>query len=391
MNLLFFINSNNQSKGGAVFAPIIIRDVIIDFYNLKIDTLFFKEKRFWNLIFNFNISKPKYKKLNNKSNSFEFDSISQLLIWLFKNLKNYNLLVFHGIWSYIYVIGSIFCILARKPFCFHPHGSLDPFDFNKKKRLIKSFLGFLIYKFIFSFSSGLIFTSYLELVRSKTFNVKISKYIGCLTSPNELSNKEINFERINKLKHEYKIFKNKKILLFLSRIDSKKGLDILLKSLALIKSNSDNYVLLIAGVGEKNYSNYINNLIKSLNLDSEVRLLGHIENDKKIEIMKISDLFILPSLNENFGIAIVEALQNNLPVLITKDVYIHEAIIRESAGYLCNRDPHDLADLIQKILNNPRYNKTNQYLNCFNKNFSRQKCAQENFNIYSEIIKSYAK
>ena len=388
MNYLFIIKSNNKTKGGSVFAPLIIRDVITDIYKLKIDTLFFKEVNFRSLLFNLKISDPKVIKVNQQSNAVEIESIIQLLIWLFKNINDYNLVIVHGIWSYIYIFSSLFCIFFKKPFCFHPHGSLDPFDICKKKRIFKYFIGYFIYRNIFNYCSGIIFTSNLESQKSKIFGSSVNKYIANLTSPTKIDNLKLNGNQISEIKKKYLLKKEKKILLFLSRIDSKKGLDILLKSLSILNQEKKIAVLLIAGVGNKKYMKYISNLIKELDLTDDIRLLGHISGEEKSDIIKISDLFVLPTLNENFGIAIVEALQNNLPVLITKDVYIHEDIINENAGYLCNREPLQLSDKIKSLLfllNDVKNEK--QYSNCFNRKFSREICAKQHVNIYSRLSK----
>ena len=387
MNYLFIIKSNNKTKGGSVFAPLIIRDVITEFYKTKISTLFFKETNFFCLLFTLNFSQPKYVKVNNQSFSIEIDSISQLLIWFLKNINKYNLVILHGVWSNIYIISSLLCLIFKKPFCFHPHGSLDTFDINKRKKFFKKLNGYLFYRNIFSHSSGLIFTSILESNRSKTYGANVNKYIAKLTSPNKTDNRKLDKHKVLKIKKKYKIKKEKKILLFLSRIDPKKGLDILLEALYLINKEEKSMVLIIAGIGNKNYINYIKKLIKKLNLGEDVRLLGHVSGNEKSDIMKISDLFVLPTLNENFGIAIVESLQNNLPVLITKDVYIYKEILKENACYICDRDPYNLSIKISNILIHRKDNKyEKKYINCFNNKFSREICAQEHFNIYKKLI-----
>lgn len=391
MKFLFVITSNNETRGGSVFAPIIVRDVIVDFYKINIDTIFFKEANFFKLFFNLNISKPNFSRINDYSNNIEFESFAQLLTWLFKNIRKYDLSILHGIWANIIIITSLFCISQRKPFCIHSHGALDPFDINKKKKIIKNFIGNTIYKFIFNFSSGIIFTSSLELLRSRTFKAKVNKFIATLTSPNEEGIKEMNFEQISLIKEKYNITSNKKIILFLSRIDYKKGLDILIKCLSKLTSENKSILLLIAGEGEKTYVGYIKNIIKNLGIDNHIKFLGHIKGRNKYELMQISDLFVLPSLNENFGIAVVEALQNKLPVVISKEVYIHEEIINHNAGYLCSRDPEQLSNLINSLLFSEKglNSKTNNQIDCFEKYFSRKKCAADHFKIYTQILDQF--
>jgi len=368
-------------------APTIIRDVITEYHKTRVDLIFFKKTSIFNLFFKLNFSNPNIKKFNNNSSIIEISSFSQLFYWLINNNKNYNLFILHGIWTPLILLTSLYLSISRKPFCFHPHGALDPFDLNKKKKFLKNIFGIIFYNLIFNFSSGLIFTSILEAKRSKTFGAKPFKYIATLSSPFKEIGEELSIYQTKNLRDKYQIEENQRILLFLSRIDSKKGLDILLKSLKLINEEKKSVVLLIAGSGEKNYTKFIKNLIDKLNLKKYVRFIGHVSGKKKLELFKISDLFILPSLNENFGIAIVESLQNKLPVLITKEVYIHKKIIKNKAGYLCNRNPLQLANLIIKILESDNIKEPEIYLNCFNSNFSRERCAIEHFRIYSELSK----
>ena len=387
--LLFVLKSTSKSEGGSVFAPMMVRDLLVKNENFNIDILSFKVKNIFEFLFNINFSKPNYTNSNNKSCTIEFISISQYIIWLISNLNKYNLVVLHGIWSFIYLISSLFSLIFRVPYCFHPHGSLDPFDINKKKRILKNFLGYSIYKLIFKFSMGFIFTTTLEASRAQSFDTKIKKYIATLTSPNETKIKKYNSEYLNKVKANYDLEKNEKILLFLSRIDPKKGLDILLKAFYLFNKRNKRNIsasLLVAGNGNKEYLKYINNIKDELNLNSKIKFLGRVDGDKKIDLMQISDLFVLPTLNENFGISVVEALQNNLTVLITKNVYIHETIIKNKAGYICNRNIEDLALKIDKILFEDQNQLIVRSYNCYKANFSREKCSKDHSEIYIKMI-----
>lgn len=386
MNWLFILNTANEQSGGVVSAPIIIRDGITDFYNVRVDLLHFKETNIWNRFFKIIFSQPKIVEVNPKSNLIEITSISQLLFWMFKNMKNYNLFIIQGIWPYIYMLISLIFVVFKKPFCFHSHGALDPFDINKSKKSLKTFLGFFVYKFLFNCSSGIIFTSKLEAFYAKTFGSDTPKFIATLSTPSIKKNKILTAYQEKKIRKNYNIKSDEKILLFLNRIDQYKGLDILIKSLSNINFKEFPLVLVIAGKVEKKYKYYIEKLIKKLNLEKNIRLVGFLQGNKKIEIMKISDLYVLPTCKENFGIAIVEALQNKLPVIITKEVYISEIIIESKAGYICDRNSKNLSKLIKNILKKRNLIDLNNCKICFEKNFSKEKCAKEHFKIYSEMV-----
>ena len=105
-------------------------------------------------------------------------------------------------------------------------------------------------------------------------------------------------------------------LLFLSRLHPKKGLDNLLAAWERIKPH--HWQLIIAGSGEEDYVKAIRLQIETLGLGKTVKLVGAIEGEAKWNLYSSSDLFVLPTFSENFGIVVAEALGSGLPVITTK-------------------------------------------------------------------------
>ena len=108
-----------------------------------------------------------------------------------------------------------------------------------------------------------------------------------------------------------------KKLLFLSRIHPKKGIESLLKAWSNVYNNHPNWILDIVGPGKKKYVNKLKKIIEELKLE-RVRISGPLYGREKEVVYMDSDLFILPTHNENFGMVVAEALSYSLPVIVSK-------------------------------------------------------------------------
>jgi len=110
--------------------------------------------------------------------------------------------------------------------------------------------------------------------------------------------------------------KQKKTLLFLSRIHEKKGLLNLVEAWARLQPK--NWQLVIAGPSEKGYQGVIEKRIQELKLTETISFPGEVVGDSKWQLYHQADLFVLPTLSENFGIVVAEALACKTPVITTK-------------------------------------------------------------------------
>lgn len=118
---------------------------------------------------------------------------------------------------------------------------------------------------------------------------------------------------------------------FISRIDPKKGLDLLIK--ALSKVNFD-YQLLIAGEGEAKYVNELKELSVALGNDHQLEWVGWKNGERKFDFLAGVDLFALTSHNENFGVVVIEALSVGTPVLVSNKVGLYKYIEANDLGWV---------------------------------------------------------
>lgn len=113
-------------------------------------------------------------------------------------------------------------------------------------------------------------------------------------------------------------WERKKNILFLSRIHVKKGIEFLLEAVSLLKSQLDGYTVTIAGEGDKEYISFLKSKTKELGIDKMVDFCGGVYGERKWELYRNADVFVLPTYSENFGIVIAEALASGTPVITTK-------------------------------------------------------------------------
>jgi len=105
-------------------------------------------------------------------------------------------------------------------------------------------------------------------------------------------------------------------ILFLSRVHPKKGLELLIKAVALLENRK--FKITIAGEGEQTYIEFLKKLTVQYEVSNLFNFVGGVYDDKKWEMYYQTDLFVLPTFSENFGIVVAEALATGIPVITTK-------------------------------------------------------------------------
>lgn len=109
-----------------------------------------------------------------------------------------------------------------------------------------------------------------------------------------------------------------KTILFLSRIHEKKGLNFLIETTALLKSELKGYQIVIAGEGDLSYIDILKQMVSQAGVQDIISFAGGVYGDEKWNLFRKADIFILPTFSENFGIAIAESLASGTPVITTK-------------------------------------------------------------------------
>jgi glycosyltransferase involved in cell wall biosynthesis len=147
-------------------------------------------------------------------------------------------------------------------------------------------------------------------------------------------------------------------IVFIGRLHPKKGFDLLLPSFARVRAAMPQARLVIAGVGEPEYEASLVSEIEKLGLRDAVEFTGFIEGQAKGDLLRRAAVFCLPSYEENFGVAVVEALGAGLPVVITKGVDLWPSVASYESGLVAETSIEALAVALLALLKNPGLRRT---------------------------------
>lgn len=252
----------------------------------------------------------------------------------------------HAVFSLVTLKAAAVARRQGVPYFLHPHGSLDPFDLRKRARL-KRVLGPWLLAPVLAGAAGVICTSSLEAERLVTFGAKPRRVVVALpvpVAPTRDPGVRVRFRR------QYGIGGHCPVVLFLSRLDYKKGLEFLIPAVAALRAERPDLRLLLVGAGDESYSARVQQLLRAHRALDWTIQTGFLSGADKLAAFAASDIFALPSRNENFGMVIVEAMQAGLPVVISDEVYIHREIAAAGAGRVCRTSVESCAGALQALL-----------------------------------------
>lgn len=292
---------------------------------------------------------------------FIFDNIQfSLEFKKFIDLKliQYDLIHIHGLYRFP---TSYAAYKARKlniPYIISTHGSLDPYLYkqSKKNLFLKRLWEILIDFPIIKKADGIHCTSDIE--KKKINKLNLNKKI--FTIPIFISNIffEKKREKKNKFRKIYGFSDNDFIILFLGRLNFKKGLDLLIPAFDKINKKFKQTKLLMVGPNPDGYlENVVNPLIKKHRINKEVSYLKPQYDKNLIACYKNSNLFVLPSYTENFGLTIFEAMSQKIPVVVSNQVDLAPVINKNNLARICNCNVGSLVEKITQVLKNKKENQ----------------------------------
>ena len=277
-----------------------------------------------------------------------------LILWFLKNLRNYEVIHIHGIYRFPVDIAFIIAFLYRNKFVFSPHGSLDPYLFNRSdNKLIGFFLKKLIHLILYYPLKNAFFhfTAEDEKRLCMLKNIVSKSFI---IPPIAFEIKEIGILNKNYLKSILKISKETFLIGYIGRLHEKKNIDSLIKAFNKISLETKADIgLFILGPGRKEYRNYLEKIIDATQ-NNKIFLFDQKPHSEIKKFMYGLDLYALPSHSENFGITIIEALSVGTPVLISDKVNIHQNIKNYNCGKIVKNDLNSIIAGLSELINNPK-------------------------------------
>lgn len=273
-----------------------------------------------------------------------------LLQWLGQNAKNYDIAHIHALFSPVTSLAATVARRQKLPYILRPLGTLDPADLAKKKQ-VKQVYAALLEGPNIQGCAALHFTSDQEAKVSERFGAKPQDVVLPLgvVLP-EFSCSETEAKR--QIQQRYGIPDGVPLVLFMSRIDPKKGLDLLLPALESLHQLGHRFHFVLCGGNpqDQGYVDSIGQQVENSVLKDCTTVTGFVTGDLKAQILQAADVFVLPSYYENFGIAVAEAMAAGKPVVISDQVHIWQDIKTSQSGWVTTCDQSDLTQNLIEAL-----------------------------------------
>ena len=321
---------------------------------------------------------------------------SKFTDWVRLRRGEFDALLVHGIWQY-----SSFGVWrgtrrSETPYFVFPHGMLDPWF--RKTYPLKHVKKLLYWRWgeyrVLRDAKAVLFTSEEErrLARESFGPYRCQERV--VNYGTAAPNLDLSCAR-EKFLEQFPHLRGKRILLFLGRLHEKKGCDMLIAAFAAnfcSAQNADAFHLVVAGPGNENYLARLKGMAQDLcptgaAHKTPVTFPGMLSGEIKWGAFRAADAFILPSHQENFGIAVAEALACGTPVLLSNKVNIWREIVEAGAGYAEEDSVSGTTRLIQRwsqITPEERETLSVNAAKCFKERFDIERATDSLLQVLSE-------
>jgi glycosyltransferase involved in cell wall biosynthesis len=255
---------------------------------------------------------------------------------LAKCVASFDLVHIHAMFLWPGLAASQAARQAGVPYVVSPRGMLVPELIARKSRLAKTAWLRLFDRRMLRDAAAVHVTSPVEAQDLQALGIATRRV---LVIPNGIEVRESATQAVVRQPH----------LLYLGRLDRKKGIEVLLLTMALLPG----VPLVIGGSGEAAYTAELQRLASTLGLDGRVEFLGHLDDAAKWREYRRASLFVLPSLSENFANVVLEAMAAGCPALVSPGVGLAETVARHECGRVVEREPPAIAAAVRELLDQP--------------------------------------
>lgn len=303
-----------------------------------------------------------------------------MLPWLAAHLRDYDAVIVSGLWRYA-ARGAMRALAGSDiPYVVFPHGMLDPW-FRRTaplKHLGKQASWWWAEGRLLAGARHVLFTSEEERCRARGafWPYRVNGTVVAYGTPRP-SHSDASAAAFRAL---FPSLGDCRYLLYLGRLHPKKGCDLLVEAFGKIAPHHPDLDLVLAGPDQTRLGSSLQETAQKLGLSDRIHFPGMIEGEAKAGALRAAEAFILPSHQENFGIAVAEALAHGTPVLISDQVNIWRKVLAEGAGLVAPDTLAGTTDLLTRFLGlspEERNEMRRKALHCFAHRFDLEHAAAE--------------
>jgi glycosyltransferase involved in cell wall biosynthesis len=304
----------------------------------------------------------------------------RLMPWLRENRSRYHAVVVNGIWQFHSFAAWRVLRNSSTPYVLYTHGMLDPWF--KKEYPLKHLKKWMYWPWaeyrVLRDAQAVLFTCEEEcLLARDSFwlyrcNEVVVNFGTAQPAGDPYRDRQEFFDR-------YPELRNKKLALFMGRLHPKKGCDLLIEAFASVLAANPEWHAVIAGPDQVGWQANLGRRAEELGIASRITWTGMIGGAVKWGALRACEVFVLPSHQENFGLAVAEALAAGAPALISNKVNIWREIRADGAGLVAEDTLPGTCQLLQAYLEMPQPRKEAMRAAaraCFAKRFEINRAAE---------------
>lgn len=266
---------------------------------------------------------------------------------LAKRIPRVDVVHLHALWLYPTMIAARICQRVKVPYILSPCGALDPYSM-RRHGLFKRLYGFLIERHTLAGAATWHFTSELEQRQAETFGVNQPSVVIPRAAPLE----DIPDMPPGAFRRRHPEVGQRHILLFLGRLHPKKRPDLVAEAFITVARRRDDVHLVLAGPDDGAASS-VRDHLRRADLLNRATFTGLLDAVAKWEAIRDSAILLLPSEEENFGMAVLEAMAAGVPVVVSPQVGLADVVASAGAGLVVDRDVAAWAAAIERLLRDP--------------------------------------
>ena len=270
--------------------------------------------------------------------------VPEMVRWLRKNAAQIDVVDIQGIWYWVTADIARECQHAGIPYVITPHGMMGRWDWAKKP-LVKRIYFSVRLRNSWRYAAAIRFLSAGEL---DSCMIPPASPVAMIPTAVDLPCR-MDMEAGARVKARLMVPQNTSLVVFLGRVTPQKGVYELVRAFDLVSHRCPEAVLAIAGRLDGDYGRAVQECAAQLGSRDKIHILGSVSPDEKADLLCAASVFVTLSRNEGLSSAVLEALGNCVPVVVTKDSNLPE--VREySAGIVTEVDIAKAADAIATLL-----------------------------------------
>lgn len=302
---------------------------------------------------------------------------------LARKIPDFDLVHIQELWHYPGYIASKIARSRNVPYIVTIHGELNEWNLQQK-RLKKQIYMTAIQRGILQKSAALHAITQAESNRIR--QLEIETPVAMI--PNGTHTEEFeNLPDRSQFVSRYPELENRLIVLFLGRIQQKKGLDILAQAFGNLVRTRDDVRLVVAGPDEDNTLTEVKTILKSHGALEKAVFPGMLTGEQKLEALSAADIFALTSYSEGFSVALLEALSAGLPLVITDECNFPE-VGDSRAGFVVRPNDSETASALMSLLDSAdlRREMSENARRLVRSNYTWERIAEKMFTLYENVI-----